>query len=152
MSTMTPSNPLNPLKIIGKDFLIDENLLISNYNPYDTRNPSGFDGLSQLRNVQGKLYVLDKTNFKEPTVDEFRGIKTIGGFTTGFKLISGAPLNYFSVNLDFTYDKTVEQNPKRLISLVLGSSTLSIIPTISKEEAPVIYLDFILYRESAFHL
>ncbi len=141
MSTMTPSNPLNPLKIIGKDFLIDENLLISNYNPYDTRNPSGFDGLSQLRNVQGKLYVLDKTNFKEPTVDEFRGIKTIGGFTTGFKLISGAPLNYFSVNLDFTYDKTVEQNPKRLISLVLGSSTLSIIPTISNEQAPDIFLD-----------
>lgn len=138
MSTMTPSNPL---KIIGKDFLIDENLLISNYNPYDTRNPSGFDGLSQLRNVQGKLYVLDKTNFKEPTADEFRGIKTIGGFTTGFKLISSATLNYFSVNLDFTYDKTVEQNPKRLISLVLGSSTLSIIPTISNEQAPDIFLD-----------
>ncbi len=138
MSTLTPSNPL---KIIGKDFLIDENLLISNYNPYDTRNPSGFDGLSQLRNIQGKLYVLDKTNFKEPTVDEFRGIKTIGGFTTGFKLISGATLNYFSVNLDFTYDKTVEQNPKRLISLVLGSSTLSIIPAISNGQAPDIFLD-----------
>lgn len=138
MST-TPS--LSPLKIVGKEFLIDENLLVSNYNPYDSRNPSGFDGLSQLRNVQGKLYVLDKTNFKEPTAGEFRGIKAIGDFLTGFRLVPGATLNYFSVNIDFSYDTTIASNPKRKLSLVLGSSTLSIIPTIGSNQTPDIFLD-----------
>lgn len=136
MSTMT-----QPLKIIGKEFLIDENLLVSNYNPYDTRNPSGFSGLSQLRNIQGKLYVLDKTNFKEPTAGEFRDIKALGDFLTGFRLVPEATLNYFSVNVDFSYDTTIVSNPKRKLSLVLGSSTVSIVPTISNEQIPDIFLD-----------
>lgn len=136
MSTLTPSSPL---KIVGKEFLIDENLLVSNYNPYDTRNPSGFSGLSQLRNVQGKLYVLDTTNFKEPTPAEFRDIKTLGDFTTGFRLVPGAVLNYFSVNMDFSYE--TDPITKRTITIIPGSGTGSIIPTISSEQAPDIFLD-----------
>ena len=130
----------SPLKIVGKEFILDENLLISNYNPFDSRNPSGFDGLSQLRNIQGKLYILDKTNFKEPTQDEFREIKTLSNFTSDFRLIAGATLNYFAVNIDVTYDSS-GPSPKRKFTLVPGSSALSIIPTIGNGQSPNILLD-----------
>ena len=74
------------MQLKGKEFLHDENILISNYNPFDTRNTSGIDGLYTDHVLNGTLYLYDKTNFREPTQEEFRTFKTKTEFENAFKL------------------------------------------------------------------
>ena len=136
---MSTSPTSSPLKVLGKESLMDDNLLISNYNPYDSRNTSGISGLATARDIQAKLYILDKTCFKEPTPAEFRTVKTIGNIVSFFKLVPTAVPNYFDVTINTTYDTTDSFNPKR--KLLINNVNLSIDPTIAAEQTIDNFLD-----------
>lgn len=133
------STSSSPLKVLGKESLMDDNLLISNYNPYDSRNTSGIGGLATARDIQAKLYILDKTCFKEPTPAEFKTVKTIGNIVSFFKLVPAAVPNYFDVTINTTYDTTDQFNPKR--KLLINNVNLSIDPTIAAEQTIDNFLD-----------
>lgn len=136
---MSTSPTSSPLKVLGKESLMDDNLLISNYNPYDSRNASGISGLAKARDIRAKLYILDKTCFKEPTPAEFRTVKTIGNIVSFFKLVPAAVPNYFDVTINTTYDTTDTFNPKR--KLLINNVNLSIDPTIAAKQTIDNFLD-----------
>lgn len=130
MSTNT-----TPLKIIGKEFLYDENLFITNYNPFDSRNTSGFSGLQQTKTFTGKLYIFDKTNYNEPTKNEFKLIKKVSDLDQ-FKKASGiATINYFNISINTTYDLSTKI---RTLDLDKTNSGTIIVPNIGSQ-SPTIF-------------
>ena len=97
-----------PLKIIGKEFLYDENLFITNYNPFISSNHSGISGLYLPRQMKGKLFIFDKTNYNEPTKDEFRNIKNFSDMVSFRKSEQNIEdNNIFEVTITSEYDDTL---------------------------------------------
>ena len=64
---MSTISTLNINGLIGKEFLYDENLFISNYNPFATTNTAGIPGLYTDTPLTGKLYIFNKKEYKEPS-------------------------------------------------------------------------------------
>lgn len=95
------------MQLKGKEFLHDENILISNYNPFDTSNASGIDGLYTDHVLYGTLYLYDKANFREPIQEEFRTIKTKAEFETTFKLDNILNILPKSINVSITNKYTI---------------------------------------------
>ena len=133
MSTNT-----TPLKIIGKEFLYDENLFITNYNPFLSTNTSGIQGLYSSKSFTGKLYIFDKTNYNEPTREQFINIKMISEMSQ-FKKEAGIPtINYFTVTINTDYTIKTSTTPSlRSLSLDKNASTLSIVPNIGTQPASI---------------
>lgn len=158
MST-TPTNPTNPLLsgLIGKEFLFDENLFITNFNPFDTRNTAGLGtastgpnlaGLKNQTTITGKLLVFDTLNYDEDklkpagTADTgIRNTKTLSDILAipGFKRFptESTPYNQFSIQLSLSYEEPTEapntgtgKGTRRLkMSLAdSGNSQLNIFP------------------------
>jgi len=115
--------------IIGKEFLISEDILISNYNPFQTTNTAGPAGLKEDTVLTGKLYLFNKKEFKEPTKEEFQNIKSIAELAAApYKLIPEAVLNSLSVSILTKWNDNLD---KRTFELVSGDSIQDINPTLS---------------------
>ena len=127
---MSQSNLITPRRgIIGKEFLINEDLLISNYNPFYTANTSGPSGLKEDTILTGKLYIFNKKEFREPTKEEFQNIKSVVELTTSpYKLILDASLNFVPISILTKWDENLD---KRTFELVSNNSIQDINPILS---------------------
>lgn len=115
--------------IIGKEFLISEDILISNYNPFQTTNTSGPGGLKEDTILTGKLYLFNKKEFQEPTKEEFQNIKAISELSVApYKLIPEAVFNSLSVSILTKWNETLD---KRTFELISGDSILDTNPVLS---------------------
>ena len=129
MSTTNIPNSLNIRGLIGKEFLYDENLLISNYNPFVTTNISGTSGLYPDTTLTGKLYIFNKKEYKEPSKEEFKNIKSVGELAAAsYRLIPDATFNSLSISILSKYN---ENSKERTFQLIKENSILDINPTLS---------------------
>ena len=132
VSTTNTSNTTNSLTIkglIGKEFLYDENLFISNYNPFVTTNTSGINGLYPDTTLTGKLYIFNKKEYKEPSKEEFQNIKSISELATApYRLINESTFNYLSVSILSKYN---ENSKERTFQLIKENSIVDINPILS---------------------
>ena len=119
VSTLNTTNTTNSLTIkglIGKEFLYDENLFISNYNPFVTTNTSGINGLYPDTTLTGKLYIFNKKEYKEPSKEEFQNIKSISELATApYRLINESTFNYLSVSILSKYNENSKERTFQLI-------------------------------------
>lgn len=126
---MSTISTLNINGLIGKEFLYDENLFISNYNPFVTTNTSGTPGLYQDTTLTGKLYIFNKKEYKEPSNKEFQNIKSISELAAApYRLINDASFNSLSVSILSKYD---ENSKERTFQLIKENSVLDINPVLS---------------------
>lgn len=126
MSTTSTSNSLNIKGLIGKEFLYDENLFISNYNPFVTTNTSG---LYLDTTLTGKLYIFNKKEYKEPSKEEFQNIKSISELAAApYRLINESTFNSLSISILSKYN---ENSKERTFQLIKENSVLDINPTLS---------------------
>lgn len=148
----TPTNPLLS-GLIGKEFLFDENLFITNFNPFDTRNTAGLfptgnstnepslAGLKNQTTITGKLLVFDTLNYDEdklkPVDTGLRNTKTLSDILAipGFKRspTESTPYNQFSIQLSLSYEDPtdISQTGTRRLKMSLtdsGNSQLNIFP------------------------
>lgn len=148
----TPTNPLLS-GLIGKEFLFDENLFITNFNPFDTRNTAGLfptgnstnepslAGLKNQTTITGKLLVFDTLNYDEdklkPVDTGLRNTKTLSDILAipGFKRspTESTPYNQFSIQLSLLYEDPtdISQTGTRRLKMSLtdsGNSQLNIFP------------------------
>lgn len=132
MNTMNTTNTTNSLTIkglIGKEFLYDENLFISNYNPFVTTNTSGINGLYPDTTLTGKLYIFNKKEYMEPTKEEFQNIKSISELADAhYRLINESTFNYLSVLILSKYN---ENSKERTFQLIKENSVVDINPILS---------------------
>lgn len=129
MNTMNTTNSLTIKGLIGKEFLYDENLFISNYNPFVTTNTSGINGLYPDTTLTGKLYIFNKKEYKEPSKEEFQNIKSISELTTApYRLINESTFNYLSVSILSKYN---ENSKERTFQLIKENSVGDINPILS---------------------
>lgn len=132
VDTVDPVNTQTPLNInglIGKEFLYDENLFISNYNSFVTTNASGIPGLYNDTVLTGKLYIFNKKEYKEPSKEEFKNIKSISELATApYRLINDASFNSLSISILSKYN---EISKERTFQLIKENSVLDITPSLS---------------------
>ena len=89
MSLNNLSSFQNPL-LIGKEFLLEDDLFIAGFNPHVSTNRTTVGGneatndlykaLTTSHQTTGKLYIFDTTNFREPTKEEFKTILRLEDF------------------------------------------------------------------------
>ncbi len=119
MSTNT-----NPLKIIGKEFLYkNEDWYYVNFNPFITSN--SLDTLNENNknfNSSVNVYIFDKTNFNEPTKEQFsnfKSIEDINTYKTNIAISNNVNINnvllFSELNIQSTY-----MNDKRTIELTIN--------------------------------
>ena len=126
---MSTISTLNIKGLIGKEFLYDENLFISNYNPFVTTNTSGISGLYSDTTLTGKLYIFNKKEYKEPSKEEFQNIKSISELAAApYRLINEATFNSLSISILSKYN---ENSKERTFQLIKENSVLDINPTLS---------------------
>ena len=126
---MSTTSPLNINGLIGKEFLYDENLFISNYNPFVTTNTSGISGLYSDTSLTGKLYIFNKKEYNEPSKEEFQNIKSISELAAApYRLINDASFNSLSITILSKYN---EISKERTFQLIKENSVLDINPILS---------------------
>lgn len=126
---MSTSSTLTIKGLIGKEFLYDENLFISNYNPFVTTNTSGISGLYSDTSLTGKLYIFNKKEYMEPTKEEFQNIKSISELADAhYRLINESTFNYLSVLILSKYN---ENSKERTFQLIKENSVVDINPILS---------------------
>lgn len=126
---MSTTSTLNINGLIGKEFLYDENLFISNYNPFVTTNTSGIPGLYNDTTLTGKLYIFNKKEYKEPSKEEFQNIKSISELAAApYRLINDASFNSLSISILSKYN---EISKERTFQLIKENSILDINPVLS---------------------
>lgn len=126
---MSTTSTLNINGLIGKEFLYDENLFISNYNPFVTTNTSGTPGLYPDTTLTGKLYIFNKKEYKEPSKKEFQNIKSISELAAApYRLIKESTFNSLSISILSKYN---ENSKERTFQLIKENSVLDINPTLS---------------------
>ncbi len=123
-----------PLKIIGKEFLLDTSNFILPFNANVSTNLNIFlsngkleenflSKLSKYNTTSGKLYFFDKVNYLEPTTEEFKNYSNLSEFLGISPELK--PVNYFDVNILFTQTS----NNKRIIEIT-SLNTSGIIPNL----------------------
>ena len=142
------STTQTPLKIIGKEFLYkNEDWYYVNFNPFITSN--SLDTLNESNkdfSASVNLYILDKTNFTEPTKEQFLNFKKIEDINS-FKTPEGQSKNVSLNNVLTINELNIQSkylNNERTIELGIKLSKGIVPKLISTQDSTILNNFFVV--------